>query len=157
MPVPWPGMRCPYCGADDTRVVDSRPVEGGGAIRRRRSCETCEQRFTTYERREPALMVRKRDGRLEAFDPAKVRAGMERALADGGTDSDALDTAVARIEAFVEEHGPEITSVEIGRQVLVELRSMDEVAYLRFASVYKDFAGASDFSREMQSLEEPRD
>jgi len=150
-------MRCPYCGADDTRVVDSRPVEGGAAIRRRRSCEACEQRFTTYERREPALMVRKRDGRLEPFDPAKVRAGMQRALADGGTDSDTLDAALARIEAYVEEHGPEVTAVEIGRQVLLELRSIDEVAYLRFASVYKDFAGASDFSLEMQTLQEPRD
>lgn len=149
-------MRCPYCGADDTRVVDSRPVEGGAAIRRRRACEACEQRFTTYERRQPALMVRKRDGRTEPFEPAKVRAGMQRALADGDTESETLDGAVARIEGWVEEHGPEVTALDIGRQVLVELRSIDEVAYLRFASVYKDFAGPGDFSREMQSLKEPR-
>ena len=150
-------MRCLYCGTEDTRVVDSRPVEGGAAIRRRRACEQCEQRFTTYERRESALVVRKRDGRLEPFDPLKVRAGILRAMADGGSDSEALDTAVARIEAFAEEHGPEVSADDIGRQVLAELREIDEVAYLRFASVYKDFAGASDFSREMESLEEPRD
>jgi len=82
---------------------------------------------------------------------------MLRAMADGGSDSEALDTAVARIEAFAEEHGPEVSADDIGRQVLAELREIDEVAYLRFASVYKDFAGASDFSREMESLEEPRD
>ena len=150
-------MRCPYCGAEDTRVVDSRPVEAGVAIRRRRACERCEQRFTTYERRESALVVRKRDGRLESFDPAKVRAGMRRAMADGRADAEVLDAAVGRVEAYAEEHGPEVSAEDIGREVLRELRDIDEVAYLRFASVYKDFAGASDFSREVQSLEEPRD
>ena len=149
-------MRCPHCGEEDTRVVDSRPAEGGAAIRRRRSCEQCEQRFTTYERRERALIVRKRDGRAEPFDAAKVRAGISRAMADRDAASDAVDAAVARIEAFAEEHGPEVTAEEIGHRVLQELRDIDEVAYLRFASVYKDFAGASDFSREVQSLEEPR-
>jgi len=149
-------MRCPYCGEEDTRVIDSRPVEGGAAIRRRRSCEQCEQRFTTYERREPALMVRKRDGRVEPFDGAKVRAGISRAMADRNAASDTVDAAAARVEAFAEEHGPEVSAEEIGRRVLEELRDIDEVAYLRFASVYKDFAGASDFSREVQSLEKRR-
>lgn len=99
-------------------------------------------------------MVRKRDGRLEPFDAAKVRAGMMRAMAGAGGDAEVVDGAVSRIEAFVEESGPEISTEEIGRRVLAELRQIDEVAYLRFASVYKDFAGASDFSREVQSLEE---
>lgn len=152
-PVAWPAMRCPFCGADDTRVVDSRPAEAGAAIRRRRACEVCDQRFTTYERRDPVLMVRKRDGRLESFDSAKVRAGMVRALADPEGDPAALDAAVARIEAAAEEHGPEVPSEEIGRMVLAELRDLDEAAYLRFASVHKDFSGAPDFTREMESLQ----
>ena len=146
-------MRCPFCGALDTRVVDSRPAESGAAIRRRRACETCDQRFTTYERREPALMVRKRDGELEPFDPAKVRAGMARALADEG-DPVRLDAAVARIETAVEELGAEVPSEEIGRMVLAELRVLDEAAYMRFASVHKDFSGARDFSREVESLQD---
>jgi transcriptional repressor NrdR len=146
-------MRCPFCGAEDTRVVDSRPAEAGAAIRRRRACENCDQRFTTYERRQPVLMVRKRDGRLESFDPAKVRAGMARALADPEGDPAALDAAVARIEAACEERGPEVASEEIGRMVLAELRDLDEAAYLRFASVHKDFSGARDFTREMETLQ----
>lgn len=134
-------------------MVDSRPAEAGAAIRRRRACEQCEQRFTTYERRVPVLMVRKRDGRIEPFDSSKVRGGMERALADRLTEPSLLDAAVARIEAFAEERGPEVAVDDIGRQVLAELRHIDEVAYLRFASVYKDFAVARDFSREVESLE----
>lgn len=102
-------------------------------------------------------MVRKRDGRLEPFDRAKVRAGMLRAMADGDSDTGVLEAAVARIEAFVEDERPEVTADEIGRRVLAELRDIDEVAYLRFASVYKDFSGASDFSREVESLEAPRE
>lgn len=146
-------MRCPFCGALDTRVVDSRPAESGVAIRRRRACENCDQRFTTYERREPALMVRKRDGRLEPFDPTKLRAGMARALADPGGDPARLDAAVARIETALEELGAEVPSEEIGRMVLAELRVLDEAAYMRFASVHKDFSGARDFSREVESLQ----
>jgi transcriptional repressor NrdR len=149
-------MRCPYCGEADTRVVDSRPAEAGAAIRRRRACERCDQRFTTYERREPTLMVRKRDGRSEPFDLAKVRRGMVRAMADPESHTAALEAALSRIEGFAEEHAPEVTTEEIGRQVLAELRQLDEAAYLRFASVYKDFAGASDFSREVESLEKRR-
>ncbi len=155
-PVPWPAMRCPYCDAVDTRVVDSRSAEAGAAIRRRRACENCEQRFTTYERRQPGLVVRKRDGRLEGFDAAKLRAGMVRALANPDGDPAALDAALVRIEARCEELGPEVRSEEIGRMVLAELRDLDEAAYLRFASVHKDFLDASDFSREMEALEEPR-
>lgn len=101
-------------------------------------------------------MVRKRDGRLEPFDAAKVRTGISRAMADRDATADSVDATVARVEAFAEEHGPEVSAEEIGRRVLEELREIDEVAYLRFASVYKGFAGASDFSREVESLEEPR-
>lgn len=147
-------MRCPFCGADDTRVVDSRPVDAGAAIRRRRLCESCDNRFTTYERRDPVLMVRKRDGRLQPFDPAKVRVGVAAAMAGRDAGSGAIDGVVAAVEAFAAEHGPELTSEQIGRAVLHELRRVDEVGYLRFASVYKDFAGAEDFEREMATLDE---
>jgi transcriptional repressor NrdR len=148
-------MRCPFCGAEDTRVVDSRPAEGGATIRRRRACEQCNNRFTTYERREAALMVRKRDGRVEPFSPDKVRAGIAKALADRDIAEGALDAVVAQVEAYVEDRGPEVSSEEIGHQVLEGLRRLDEVAYLRFASVYKEFEGAQDFEREMAAMEDP--
>ena len=148
-------MRCPFCGAEDTRVVDSRPAEAGATIRRRRSCEHCGNRFTTYERREAAVMVRKRDGRVEPFSADKVRVGVANAVADRDVPSGALDALVTQIEAFAEEHGPVVTTEEIGHQVLEALRRLDEVAYLRFASVYKEFEGASDFEREMAAMEDP--
>ncbi|MFH1105549.1 MAG: transcriptional regulator NrdR [Actinomycetota bacterium] len=148
-------MRCAFCGAEDTRVVDSRPAEGGATIRRRRSCEQCGNRFTTYERREAALMVRKRDGRIEPFSADKIRAGVANAVADRDIPAGALDSLVAQVEAFAEDHGPEVTTEEIGRHVLEALRKMDEVAYLRFASVYKEFEGARDFEREMAAMEDP--
>ena len=147
-------MRCPFCGADDTRVVDSRPADAGAAIRRRRHCETCGNRFTTYERRESVPMVLKRDERREPFSADKVRAGVANALADREVADGAIDTLVGDIEAFVEAEG-EVGTDEIGRRVLESLRSLDEVAYLRFASVYKEFEGAQDFEREMAALEDP--
>jgi transcriptional repressor NrdR len=148
-------MWCPHCGAEDTRVIDSRPVEAGTAIRRRRSCEGCGERFTTYERRESAVMVRKRTGGLEPFRPEKVRAGVANALADREVPDGALDGLVAGVEARVRSHGGPVPTEEIGHWVLDALRSLDEVAYLRFASVYKEFEGASDFEREMAALEDP--
>lgn len=147
-------MRCPYCGEDDTRVVDSRPAESGATIRRRRECESCHNRFTTYERREHALVVRKRDGSAEPFSPAKVVSGVGRAMAGRDVAVGTLDELARAIEAFAEEQGPEVSSGEIGRQVLELLREIDEVAYLRFASVHKDFAGIDDFEREVAALEE---
>lgn len=148
-------MRCPFCGADDTRVVDSRPADAGAAIRRRRHCEACGNRFTTYERRESVPMVRKRDGRLEPFSAEKVRGGVASALADREVADGAIEGLVAEIEAFVEAEG-EVGTDEVGRRVLEALRHLDEVAYLRFASVYKEFEGARDFEREMAALEEPK-
>lgn len=147
-------MHCPYCGADDTRVVDSRPAEGGVAIRRRRECESCGNRFTTYERREHAIVVRKRDGSAEPFSSAKVLAGVTAAMAGRQAPTGALDRLVRDVEAYAEEHGPEVSTDEIGRRVLDGLRDLDEAAYLRFASVYKEFEGASDFEREVAALEE---
>lgn len=147
-------MLCPYCGADDTRVVDSRPAEGGSTIRRRRECESCENRFTTYERREHALVVRKRDGSAEPFSPAKVVSGVSRAMAGRDVVPGTLEGLAGAIEAFAEEHGPEVSSAEIGRRVLDALRDLDEVAYLRFASVHKEFEAAGDFEREVAALED---
>lgn len=147
-------MRCPLCGADDTRVVDSRPAEAGSTIRRRRECEQCGHRFTTYERSEATAVVRKRDGRVEPFSTTKLLAGVRNAVADRQVPPGALERLVSDIESFAQESGPEVTTEEIGRQVLEELRDLDEVAYLRFASVYKEFEEAQDFEREMAALEE---
>lgn len=142
-------MRCPDCLADDTRVIDSRPADEGTAIRRRRMCEACDARFTTYERSDRTLMVRKRSGTLEPFDSAKLSAGVGAALADRPTSATQVSTLVSEVEAALNRSGRIVESDEIGRRVLESLRSVDEVAYLRFASVYKEFQGTEDFEREM--------
>lgn len=146
-------MRCPVCANQDTRVVDSRPVDQGEAIRRRRHCRACGYRFTTYERVTPTL-VRKRDGRLEPFDALKIRRGLDNALADRPLPVGTVDLLVARCEALARDAAGDVTADEIGRTVLEALRDLDQVAYLRFASVYKEFQGTGDFEREMAALEE---
>jgi transcriptional repressor NrdR len=146
-------MLCPVCGAPSTRVVDSRPAEGGQSIRRRRECEGCDQRFTTYERLEPQLMVRKRNGRLEPFSAAKLAAGIAAALADRPVSGSSIDRLVEEVEVSFHAAGSQVSSEEIGREVLERLRALDEVGYLRFASVYKDFQGAADFEKEVAALE----
>lgn len=145
-------MRCPFCSYDDTRVVDSRPAEGGASIRRRRECEACANRFTTYERSDLPVIVRKRDGSREPFQADKVLRGLERALAGRPAGAGDVGALVERVRALA-AHRNEVSSEEIGREVLAGLRTLDEVAYLRFASVYKDFQGADDFEREVASLE----
>lgn len=146
-------MHCPSCGASETRVVDSRPAENGAAIRRRRECEVCEQRFTTYERLEPQLMVVKRTGGLEPFSTAKLASGISAALADRPVSGSDVEALVEDLEEGIREIGHQVSSEEIGRRVLDSLRALDEVAYLRFASVYKEFQGAADFEKEMAELE----
>ncbi len=148
------GMRCPECDEVDTRVIDSRPAEGGHAIRRRRVCERCDARFTTYERTVSARLVRKRSGRLEPFDSGKLRRGVESALADRPVAPSAIDDLVESIEGVVTDAVAPVESDEIGRLVLEGLRALDEVAYLRFASVYRDFQGASDFEQALADLGE---
>jgi transcriptional repressor NrdR len=147
-------MRCPLCSADGTRVVDSRPADRGAAIRRRRRCVECGHRFTTYERSALNIRVRKRDGSLEPFDSRKIRRGVEAALADRPVASETIDQLVSRVEVMAAAEGSEVSADEIGRVVLAGLREVDEVAYLRFVSVYKEFAGAEDFEREMAALED---
>lgn len=146
-------MRCPTCGTDDDRVVDSRPAGDGEAVRRRRECNGCHRRFTTFERVElPALLVRKRDGATQPFDRAKVRDGMNRA-AKGRIDPDTIERAVAEVEAALREAGQrEVESQQVGLQVLAQLRALDPVSYVRYASVYKDFQGAEDFEAELHRL-----
>ena len=148
------GMRCPYCAAEDTRVIDSRPAGEGREVRRRRTCPSCHQRFTTYERAQLPLLVRKRDGSTDPFLLDKVRGGIERALGGREIPSGVIDEILEQVEATANEAAPEVTSEEIGRIVLDGLKRADEVAYLRFASVYKDFQGAEDFEKEMASLED---
>ena len=146
-------VRCPICGADETRVIDSRPAEQGLSIRRRRSCGSCDHRFTTYERNAPVLLVKKQSGRLEPFAPEKLQRGVEAALADRPVPASALTELLEDLEAVAANHVGPITSEQIGRLVLERLRILDEVAYLRFASVYKAFQDAEDFGREVAAME----
>lgn len=150
-------MRCPLCEADDTRVVDSRPSDGGSAIRRRRECVECGHRFTTYERASLVTTVRKRDGRRQPYDSQKVVRGLEITLADRPVSEADIAAIVASVDSAARVSGREISADEIGRIVLDGLRELDEVAYLRFASVHKEFQGADDFHRAMEALgdEEP--
>ena len=146
-------MRCPWCGVDDDRVVDSRPADGGSAIRRRRQCAACGRRFSTYERVERVgLMVRKRDGTVEPFDREKLTSGIGKATKNRPVSSIELEEVVDRIERRLRRKGPEVTSEQVGIEVLQALRKLDEVAYLRFASVYKDFQELTDFERELGTL-----
>lgn len=147
-------MQCPFCASARTQVVDSRPIEAGSAIRRRRLCEGCGNRFTTYERSAVPLVVRKRDGRLEPFQVEKIRAGFESALADRPVNRKRFEAMISDVESLARSHGSRVDSDEIGRAVLKQLRNVDQVAYLRFASVYKEFQKAQDFEREMATLED---
>lgn len=147
-------MLCPLCGATGTRVIDSRPAEGGRSIRRRRQCEECDHRFTSYERLEPRMTVVKRSGLVEPFSPAKLAAGVSAAFADSPISGSDIEAVVSEIEGLAHAHGAQqVSSEEIGRHVLERLKTLDEVAYLRFVSVYKEFRDVADFEREMAELE----
>jgi transcriptional repressor NrdR len=147
-------MRCPWCDADEDRVIDSRPADGGEAIRRRRECAACTRRYTTFERIEDVgLVVVKRDGSKDPFSREKLAAGIRNALADRPVMPTEVEDMVERIQARLRRRGPEVSSQVVGGEVLAALRKTDEVAYLRFASVYKDFEGAADFQRELVSLQ----
>ena len=146
-------MHCPACRADDTKVVDSRVAEEGTAIRRRRECLSCHHRFTTFERMEgvPTIVV-KADGRREPFDRAKIAAGLAAATKGRPLVATSVDELAERVEESLRSCGTEVSSGQIGLAVLDELRPVDEVAYLRFASVYKHFDAAADFHREIELL-----
>src|SRR5258707_5109281 len=144
-------MRCPYCRPPDSRVVDSREAEDGQLIRRRRSCPECGRRFTTVE--EAVLAVVKRSGVTEPFSRDKVISGVRRACQGRPVDEDALAQLAQRVEESIRATGcAEIPSHEVGLAILGPLRDLDEVAYLRFASVYRSFSSADDFEREIEAL-----
>ena len=150
-------MRCPWCGAADDRVVDSREVEQGSAIRRRRECSSCSRRFTTYERASGAVVVvLKRSGQREPFERRKVVAGIQAACKNRPVDLEDIETLASDVEEVVRSSGPEITSEGVGLAVLERLRLLDDVASVRFASVYKGFEEVSDFTRELGLLREDR-
>ena len=144
-------MRCPYCSHEDSRVVDSRDTDGGTAIRRRRACQYCGRRFTTLE--EASLLVVKRSGASEPFRREKVCAGVRKACQGRPVDEDALALLAQRVEECVRESARgEIRSEDVGRAILGPLRDLDEVAYLRFASVYSSFESLDDFEQEIHRL-----
>lgn len=147
-------MRCPYCKNTDAKVVDSRDSAGGTAIRRRRECLACGSRFTTFERIESLpLRVRKRGGAVVPYEREKVIAGVRRACTNRPVSEEQIESVADAIEAAVAERRVrEISSQELGLLVLDQIRHVDDVAYVRFASVYKDFQEVSDFEREVGLL-----
>jgi transcriptional repressor NrdR len=148
-------MRCPFCSADETRVIDSRLTEEGDSVRRRRECEVCGERFTTFERAELRLpQVIKSDSRREAFDEAKLRAGLSRALEKRPVDAEAVEAMIGRIRHKLIAGGErEIPSRRIGQWVMEELKDVDPVAYVRFASVYRSFEDVDAFREEVLRLQ----
>jgi transcriptional repressor NrdR len=146
-------VHCPLCQADDTKVVDSRLASEGAAVRRRRRCPSCGHRFTTYERvDEVPLTVVKSDGATEPFDRAKIVKGVEAATKGRNLSAGQIEQLAESVEDSVRLAGSETTSARIGLLVLDQLGAVDEVAYLRFASVYKNFDAAADFHREIELL-----
>jgi transcriptional repressor NrdR len=144
------------CGSLDDKVVDSRLADEGAAIRRRRECLGCSRRFTTFERvDEVPFVVVKRSGEREPFDRAKVAAGIRAAAKNRPVSDDQVDAVSAEIEEGLRLEGPDVASERVGTAVLSRLRLLDEVAYVRFASVYKDFDDARDFERELGLLAGP--
>lgn len=148
-------MRCPKCGCQDDKVIDSRASREGATIRRRRECLNCEHRYTTYEEIERAgLLVIKRDGRREEFSKEKLLVGIRKACQKRSISPKQLDDAVEKIAEDINNHfDREVPSMEIGERVMTALQELDEVAYVRFASVYRRFAEATEFVQEVQKLE----
>ncbi|NPV69404.1 MAG: transcriptional repressor NrdR [Firmicutes bacterium] len=151
-------MKCPYCGAVDSNVLDSRPTEAGSVIRRRRECPSCQKRFTTYERHEEQpLLVVKKDGRRETFERRKILNGMIKACEKRPIPLPVLEQAAADIERDLRSSfRSEIPAEEIGERVMQKLRDIDEVAYVRFASVYRQFKDVGTFLDELERLLESR-
>lgn len=147
-------MKCPFCGHVEDKVIDSRASRDGDSIRRRRECLKCERRFTSYERVEDVLpMVIKKDGRRENFDRAKILHGLSTALEKRPVDMETRERVVEDIErAIISSGKKEVQSKFIGEQVMLALRELDKVAFVRFASVYREFEDVTDFMDELRSL-----
>lgn len=150
-------MKCPFCKADNTGVVDSRLSEDGDSVRRRRECQDCGKRFTTYERVELQMpMIVKQNGNRTAYDREKIRTGFMRALHKRPVPTEYVDAAITRIEQRILALGErEIASRVVGEMVMRELKKMDDVAYIRFASVYEDFQRVDDFRDAIQQVKRP--
>ncbi len=148
-------MQCPFCNHDETKVIDSRLVSAGNQVRRRRECCECEERFTTYETAELVMpRIVKRDGRRKPFDEENLRNGMMRALEKRPVSVEQVETAIDHIKHKLRATGErEVNSQKLGEWVMHELRQLDEVAYVRFASVYRSFQDLNAFREEIQRLE----
>ena len=147
-------MFCPFCNVDDTKVIDSRLVANGGQVRRRRECGACGERFTTYELAELVMpRVIKTDGSRQSFDEDKLRAGLQRALEKRPVSIEQIEVAISQIKHFLQVTGErEVPSQIIGEEVMRQLRKLDAVAYVRFASVYRSFQDISEFQAELNRL-----
>ncbi|MDU5099920.1 MULTISPECIES: transcriptional regulator NrdR [Peptoniphilus] len=147
-------MKCPFCGYDDSKVLDTRPTDEGYTIRRRRECLKCQKRFTTYEKIEQSpVMVIKKDGNRQAFDRDKIVRGMIKSCEKRPVSADEIEEAVNNIEKKIENSmRREITSLEIGEMVMDELKDLDEVSYVRFASVYREFKDLQSFVDELENF-----
>jgi len=144
-------MRCPYCRSDNDRVIDSRTSQDGFAIRRRRECSSCKRRYTTYERlEEVAVKIVKKDGIREPFQPEKIKAGLTKACWKRPISDEQIEAVVSAVESDVYANfDSEMTSREVGDIVMKHLGKLDQVAYVRFASVYRDFTDVNDFVHEI--------
>ena len=147
-------MKCPYCNHPDTRVIDSRPAEDGSAIRRRRSCDECGKRFTTYEMVETIpLIIIKKDNNREQYNRSKIERGIIRACYKRPVSAEAIQKAVERIEIKIFNlEAKEVSSTDVGEIVMDELKELDEVAYVRFASVYREFKDVNTFMDEIKKM-----
>jgi transcriptional repressor NrdR len=147
-------LRCPFCAHEDSQVKDSRPSEDGAAIRRRRQCEGCGARFTTFERVHIRdLTVVKKDGKREPFDRAKLERAISHSCRKRDIDPAKIDQLISGVQRQMETLGDEVTSARIGEAVMAGLRSLDHVAYIRFASIYKDFSEPGDFAEIAERVE----
>lgn len=147
-------MNCPFCNTYDTKVLDTRPADEGRSIRRRRECNSCQKRFTTYEKLESIpLVVVKKDGRRDIFDPDKILRGLIKACEKRPVGIEELEKLVADIERSLSNNlDKEITTTIIGEEVMKRLKDLDEVAYVRFASVYREFKDVNTFLKEIEEL-----
>ena len=147
-------MKCPYCNHPDTRVIDSRPAEDGSAIRRRRSCDECGKRFTTYEKVETIpLIIIKKDNNREQYNRSKIERGIIRACYKRPVSAEAIQKTVERIEIKIFNlEAKEVSSTDVGEIVMDELKELDEVSYVRFASVYREFKDVNTFMDEIKKM-----
>ncbi|HET7709040.1 MAG TPA: transcriptional regulator NrdR [Sphingomicrobium sp.] len=147
-------MRCPFCAHEDSQVKDSRPSEDGASIRRRRQCEACGARFTTFERVQLRdLTVVKKDGKREPFDRTKLERAIGHATRKREIPAEKIDRLITGVQRQLETRGDEVRTVEIGEAVMAGLKALDHVAYIRFASIYKDFSDPGDFAEIAERVE----